>query len=179
MIQTRWKQFYFLISSESVKVLVSQSCPTLCDPVNWLATRFFFCPWNSPGKNTGVGCHSLLQGIFPTQGLNPHLLRCGQILYHLSHQGSSRTKILLCYHYLYLLFYCSNLPWFFVVHPKERGDKSENPGREEERKKNTVFIQSLIILIVICLSKKDWNKVCIGNIHRAENHHLLELNELF
>ena len=32
------------------------------------------CPWNSPGKNTGVGCHALLQGIFPAQGLNPHLL---------------------------------------------------------------------------------------------------------
>ena len=33
-----------------------------------------YSPWNSPGKNTGVGCHALLQGIFPTQGLNPHLL---------------------------------------------------------------------------------------------------------
>ena len=43
----------------------------------------FFCPWNSPGKNTGRGCHSLLQGIFPTQGLNLH---CRQILYRLSHQ---------------------------------------------------------------------------------------------
>ena len=32
------------------------------------------CPWDSPGKNTGVGCHALLQGIFPTQGLNPYLL---------------------------------------------------------------------------------------------------------
>ena len=32
------------------------------------------CPWDSPGKNTGVGCHALLQGIFPTQGLNPCLL---------------------------------------------------------------------------------------------------------
>ena len=32
------------------------------------------CPWDSPGKNTGVGCHALLQGIFPTRGLNPHLL---------------------------------------------------------------------------------------------------------
>ena len=43
---------------------------------------------NSPGKKTGVGCHSLLQGIFPTQGSNPSLPRCWQILYHLSHQGS-------------------------------------------------------------------------------------------
>ena len=33
-----------------------------------------FCPWDSPGKNTGGGCHFLLQGIFPTQELNPHLL---------------------------------------------------------------------------------------------------------
>ena len=41
-----------------------------------------------PGKNTGVGCHALLQGIFPTQGSNPGLLHCRRILYHLSHQGS-------------------------------------------------------------------------------------------
>ena len=34
----------------------------------------FICPWDSPGKNTAVGCHALLQGIFPTQGWNPHLL---------------------------------------------------------------------------------------------------------
>ena len=46
------------------------------------------CPWNSLGKNTGVGCHFLLQGIFPTQGSNPGLLHCRQMLYHLSHQGS-------------------------------------------------------------------------------------------
>ena len=45
-------------------------------------------PCNSPGKNTGVGSHFLLQGIFPTQGLNPGLLHCRQILYILSHQGS-------------------------------------------------------------------------------------------
>ena len=45
------------------------------------------CPGASPGKNTGVGCHSLLQGIFPTQGLNPGLLNYTLILYCLSHQG--------------------------------------------------------------------------------------------
>ena len=44
------------------------------------------CPWNSPGKNTAVSCHSLLQGISPTQGLNLGLLHCRQILYQLSHQ---------------------------------------------------------------------------------------------
>ena len=41
-----------------------------------------------PGQNTGVGCHFLLQGIFPTQGLNPGLLHCRHILYHLSHYRS-------------------------------------------------------------------------------------------
>ena len=48
------------------------------------------CPWDSPGKNTGVGCHVLLQGIFLTQGLNLGLPHCKWILYHLSHQGSPR-----------------------------------------------------------------------------------------
>ena len=44
-----------------------------------LPTRFL-CPWNSPGKNPGVGCPVLLQGIFPNQGLNPGLLHYRQIL---------------------------------------------------------------------------------------------------
>ena len=54
----------------------------------WTIAHQLLCPWNSPGKNTGVGSHSLLQGIFPTLGLNLCLLYCRQILYHLSHQGS-------------------------------------------------------------------------------------------
>ena len=55
-----------------------------------LRTHGLHNPWNSLGQNTGVGSCSLLQGIFPTQGLNPGLLHCRQILYHLSHQGSPR-----------------------------------------------------------------------------------------
>ena len=67
--------------------LVIQSGPTLCDPMNP-------SPPGSPvhgdsaGKNNGVGCHALLQGIFLTQGSNPDLPHCRWILYHLSHQGS-------------------------------------------------------------------------------------------
>ena len=49
-----------------------------------------YSPQNSPDQNTGVGSLSLLQGIFPTQGLNPGLPYCRQILYQLSHQGSPR-----------------------------------------------------------------------------------------
>ena len=48
-------------------------------------------PWNSPGKNTGVGSHSLRQGIFPTQGSKLGLLLCRQILYHLIHWGSPHS----------------------------------------------------------------------------------------
>ena len=65
-----------------MKVKATQSCPTLCDPMDCS-----LCLWNS-GKNTGVGCYSLLQQIFSTQGLNPGLPHCRQILYPLSHQGS-------------------------------------------------------------------------------------------
>ena len=46
------------------------------------------CTWDSPGKNTGVGCHSLLQRICPTQGSNPGIPHCMQILYQLRHNGS-------------------------------------------------------------------------------------------
>ena len=54
----------------------------------------FLCRWDSPGKNTGVGCHSLLQGIFPTRGANMRLPYCRQILSGLSHQGSSCGKFM-------------------------------------------------------------------------------------
>ena len=63
------------------QVKVTQSCPTLCNPHG-------LCPGNSPGQNTGLDSLSLLQEIFPTQGLNPGLLHCRRILYHLSHKGS-------------------------------------------------------------------------------------------
>ena len=46
------------------------------------------CLWDSPGKNTGVGWHFLLQGLFLTQGWSPGLLHCRQIVYGLSHQRS-------------------------------------------------------------------------------------------
>ena len=58
----------------------------LCDPMNCSLQASL--PMGSPGKNTGVGCSSLLQGIFLTQGLNLGLLQCRQILYGLNHQGS-------------------------------------------------------------------------------------------
>ena len=73
-----------------VCVCVTQSCPTLCNPMDY---SLLLCTRDSPGENAGVGCHSLLQGIFPTQGSNPGLLHFRQILYHLSYQGSPKTKV--------------------------------------------------------------------------------------
>ena len=56
------------------------------------------CPWNSPGKTAGVGCHFLLQGIFSTQELNPGLLHCRQKIYQLSHvTTTNKFKNQLCY----------------------------------------------------------------------------------
>ena len=68
-------------------VLVAQSCPTLYDPAD-CSPPTSSNHGDSPGKNTGVGGLSLLQGILPTQGSNLHLLHCRWIPYHLSHQGS-------------------------------------------------------------------------------------------
>ena len=53
-----------------------------------LQPTWLLCPWDSPGTNTGVGCHSLLQGIFLTQESNLGIPHCRPILYHLSHQES-------------------------------------------------------------------------------------------
>ena len=67
--------------------LVTQLCLTLCDPMD-CSTPGSSVRGDSLGKNTGVRCHALLQGIFPTQELNWGLLHCRQILYQLSYQGS-------------------------------------------------------------------------------------------
>ena len=72
MVRGRWKS-----ESESRSVMS-----------NSLQSHELYSPWNSPGQNTGVGSLSLLQGIFPTQGVNPGLLLCRWILYQLSHKES-------------------------------------------------------------------------------------------
>ena len=69
--------FPAIVSSATLTVFMcvysaTQLCPTLCKPVDG-SSPGSSCPWNLSGKNTGMGCHFLLQGIFPTQGLNPPL----------------------------------------------------------------------------------------------------------
>ena len=75
----------------SMPCLVVQSCLTLCDPMD-CSPPVSSVHGDFPGQNTGVGCHALLQGIFSTQGSNPSLQHCRQILYRLSHQGSQKTQ---------------------------------------------------------------------------------------
>ena len=69
---------------------VSVSLPVMPDSLlpHGLQPTRLFCPWDFPGKRTGVGCHFLLQMIFPTQGSNPGFLHCRQILYQLSYKES-------------------------------------------------------------------------------------------
>ena len=84
--------------------LISQSYLTLCDPVNYRPPDSSV-HGDYPGKNAGVGCHNLLQGIFPNQGLNPGLLHCRRFLYQLSYQGGP-TPLVTCY-----LFICLNVAY--------------------------------------------------------------------
>ena len=86
--------------------LVTQSCPTLCSPMD-CSLIGSSVHGDSPGKNTGVGCHALLQGIFPTQALNLSLPRCRKILYHLSHQGSPFL--------LAVLLVFTHVVWYSVI----------------------------------------------------------------
>ena len=81
--------------------LVAKSCLTLETPME---PARLLCPWDSLGKNTGVGCHFLLQRTFPTQESNRGLLNCRQILYQLSYEGSPVT-----------LYYQVNYGFFFPI----------------------------------------------------------------
>ena len=74
------------------------------------------CPWDSPGKNTGEGCHFLFRGIFPVQGWNLHLLPCRRILHHLSHQGNL------------LKVYCALLSLELLHLPPRSALKPRNPN---------------------------------------------------
>ena len=93
--------FSQLPSFWKVKSVSRFSCVRFFVTPHGLSPARLLCPWNSPGENTGVGSHSLLQGLFLTPGSSLHLLYSRWILYHLSHQGSppniSRRCFLLCH----------------------------------------------------------------------------------
>ena len=91
---SRGEKIWFCVTAfgDLVSLLraLSVSCsvvPGSLRPHGLQSTRLF-SPWDFPGKDNGVGCHFLLQGIFPAQGLNLGLLHCRQILYALTYEGS-------------------------------------------------------------------------------------------
>ena len=77
VIEKKYERCFYKVKSESHSVMS-----------NSLQPHGLYCPWNSPGQNTGVSSLSLLQGIFPTQGSNPGPPLCRWILSQLSHQGN-------------------------------------------------------------------------------------------
>ena len=81
-----FKRLWFLSYAKEMK-WKALSCVWFLRPHGLEYTRLL-CPWDPPGKNTGVGCHFLLQGIFPIQESNRSLLHYRQILYWLSYEGS-------------------------------------------------------------------------------------------
>ena len=111
------KMISFLLSC--LKVLVTQSCRTLCDPMDSKPTRLL-SPRNSPDKKTGVSCHSLLQGIFPTQGSNLSFPHCGQSLSHLGHHVYLSTKGIRQF-WIHLLPPNPCFPWLSSTAPMSGG----------------------------------------------------------
>ena len=95
-----------LMINQTINELKVEVCSVVSDslrPHGLYPTRLL-CPWDFPGNSTGVVCHFLLQGIFPTQGSNLGLLHCRQTLSCLSHQGPKSliiTGFVICaYHTL-------------------------------------------------------------------------------
>ena len=78
---------------------------------NSLQPHGLYSPWKSPGQNTGVGSLPLLQGIFPTQGSNPSLPHCRQILCQLSHNGSPGMLKWVAYSLLQRIFQTQESNW--------------------------------------------------------------------
>ena len=80
------------LQAACVRVLAHSGAATCLRPHGRRPARLL-CPWDSPGKNAGVGCHFLLQGIFPTQGVNLCLLHWQADSLPLSRQGNTRTAV--------------------------------------------------------------------------------------
>ena len=103
--------WYLNTTTLTMKVTVfinSVHCSVVSDSLqcHGLQPARLLCPWDSLGKNPGVGSHSLLQGIFPTQGSNPGLTHCRHIFYSPSYQGHLQYEALLIEKYLYCLVSC-------------------------------------------------------------------------
>ena len=131
------------------------SCSVLSDSLqpHGLQPTRLLCPWDSPGQNTGVNCHSLPKQIFSTWGSNPGLLHCRQILYHLSYRealGSlCRTANYQELSSLHVVMYVSMLlsqtipPSLSLKVSKSLFSMSASPLRPVDRFISTIFLDSI------------------------------------
>ena len=87
------QHFPYLVQKGLAIMVVQLLCRVQLLRPHGLQTARFLCPWDSSGKSTGVGCHFLLQGIFPIQESNLGLLHCRQILYRLSQREAHQSVI--------------------------------------------------------------------------------------
>ena len=122
---------------------VTKSCPTLCDPMDCSPPGFSV---DSPGKNTGVDCHSLLQGIFLNQGLNLCHLHCRQILYCWATREA--PKLNNNSHLIFLLPPPSH-------HPSFLKDIIENIIRLQKKSHRTTKVLIMVNWIVLALCDLD------------------------
>ena len=156
----------------------SESCSVLS---NSLQSHGLYSPWNFPGQNTGVGSHSLLQGIFPTQGLNPGVPHCGWILYQLSHQESPVIPEWVAYFFSSRSSQSRNWTGFPALQAESL--PAEPPGRAvASTKYGLFFIKEITIMKIMNISNKRlvmatkiniqvWNAVLvICHNHREISH---------
>ena len=106
---------------------------------NLLRPHGLYSPWNSPGQNTGVGSHFLLQGVFPTQGSNSGLSHCRQILYHMSHQGSP----------IHILVRVKQKTWAI----KTGGEKQKPCHQAAHSSPNSALVKCATFAWFLCLSQ--------------------------
>ena len=113
----------------------------------------FLHSWDSPGKNTGVGCHFLLQGIFPIQGLNPGLPHCRQMLYGLSHQESPLRSF---------RYDLNQIPYDYTVEVRNRFKGQDLIDRVSDELWMEVrdIVQETGIKTKKCMEKKCMEKKC-------------------
>ena len=114
-----------------------------------------YSPWTSPGQNTGVGSLSLLQGIFPTQGLNPGLLHCRWILYQLSHQGSPGTLKWVAYPFSSRSSWPRNQTWVSCI-----ADRFFTSWATRD----PVVKEEVRMMVMIMVMQHNFISICTGHV---------------
>ena len=145
-----WSQYGDVIQKLVAKSeSVSRSVVSNSQHLHALQPARLLCPWNSPGKNTGVGCHSFLQRVFPTQGLKSVLLHCRQWQNHVY-----RIMLLLSNDSKYL---------FFKIFIKKLWERKTNTSQDVNS--GSFWIVDILVFllsILLCLLYFLWC-ICISS----------------